>query len=489
MDAVAATRSGRIRGFNEEGAAGFLGVPFAVPPFGEHRFGLPCPVPPWEGVRPAAEYGPTAPQPNRQFTLVPEPVVPGADCLNLNVFTPTLGDAKLPVLVWIHGGGFTAGCNRSPWYRGFRFARDGVVVVSINYRLGAEGFLVVDGAPPNRAVLDWIAALEWVRDNIAGFGGDPDQVTIAGQSAGGVACATLLGAPRARGLFRRAIFMSGVGGTPRSYDSGLEQGRRFAAELGVTPTRTALAGVEPDAVIEVQERLSNRRDGDREAHDGLSFGPVVDGEIVTTAPMEAVASGATAGVGVMVGATAEEVNATVLRTSRPIDDERIERRLTRMGFGLQAIAAYRATFPDGVEPWEVMGQAVTDSMFRVPAARLAEARATAAGDGERPPDAGTWAYEFQWRSPALGGLGAVHCLDIPFAFDVLDADGAAAVAGPEPPQELADAIHAAWVRFVTDGDAGWPAYRTASRQVMAFDTTSKPVDDPWQTLRSIWPPT
>jgi len=484
MAPVATTTAGAVRGSYDEGSAVFLGVPFAQPPFGTQRLAAPAPVAGWRGERDATSYGPTAPQPNRQFTLVPEPVVPGDDCLNLNVFTPSLADGRLPVMVWIHGGGFTAGCNRSAWYRGTRFARDGVVVVSINYRLGAEGFLVVDGAPPNRAVLDWVAALEWVRDNVAAFGGDPDRVTIAGQSAGGVACATLLGVPRARGLFRRAILMSGVGATTRSHDSALEQGRRFAAELGVEPHASALSQVDPSRVIDVQEELANRRDRDGDARGGLSFGPVVDGEIVKASPMDAVAGGATTGIDVMVGATAEEVNATVLRSANRIDDGRVERRLTRMGMTSDDISAYRATFADDVEPWQVLGQAVTDSMFRVPAARFAEARASAGHDL-----AGTWAYEFQWRSPSLGGLGAVHCLDIPFAFDVLDADGAPAVTGAEPPQELADEIHSSWVRFVANGDTGWPRYDTGTGQVMAFDTISKPVDDPWRALRTIWPRT
>ena len=160
MDPVAATTAGRVRGTAEDDTVAFLGIPYARAPFGIRRFGLPVPEPAWNGVRDAIDYGPTAPQPDRPFTIIPEPVLPGDECLNLNVFTPDLGSVRLPVLVWIHGGGFTAGGNTSPWYRGHRFARDGVVVVSVNYRLGAEGFLSIPGAPVNRAVHDWIAALE-----------------------------------------------------------------------------------------------------------------------------------------------------------------------------------------------------------------------------------------------------------------------------------------------------------------------------------------
>src|SRR5689334_17303181 len=205
------TQSGVVRGRDEDGTAVFLGIPFAAPPVGAARFAAPSPPAGWDGVRDTVTDGASAPQPDRQFTLIPEPVIPGEDCLNLNVFTPAPGAARLPVLVWMHGGGFVAGCNASPWYRGHRFARDGVVVVIINYRLRIEGFLAVDGAPANRVLLDWLAALEWVQENVAGFGGDPANVTLAGQSAGAIGTATLLAVPRARGLFRRVGLMSGAG--------------------------------------------------------------------------------------------------------------------------------------------------------------------------------------------------------------------------------------------------------------------------------------
>src|SRR5207248_2099650 len=182
--------------FSEEGCNIFLGIPYAAPPLGEHRFAPPAPHEPWSGTRECFAYGPTAPQRDPGITIIPEPVEPGDDYLNLNVFTPDL-TGKLPVFVWIHGGGFVSGCNRSPWYRGTRFARDGVVLVSIGYRLGVEGFLDIEGAPPNRAVLDWIAALQWVQENIANFGGDPSKVSIGGQSAGSAACLTLMVNPHA----------------------------------------------------------------------------------------------------------------------------------------------------------------------------------------------------------------------------------------------------------------------------------------------------
>jgi para-nitrobenzyl esterase len=215
-DVVALTAQGRLRGARDGPALRFLGIPFAESPVTAGRFGAPAAPGRWDGIRDALSYGATSPQPDRGVTLIPEPIIAGDNELNLNVFTPDLNPVRLPVLVWIHGGGFFAGCNASPWYRGGPFARDGVVLVSVNYRLGAEGFLEVPGAPANRAVRDWVRALEWVQENIAAFGGDPGRVTIAGQSAGGAACAALLGVPAARGLFRGAACVSGGSGRPGS---------------------------------------------------------------------------------------------------------------------------------------------------------------------------------------------------------------------------------------------------------------------------------
>lgn len=463
---------GRVRGRIEQDTAVFLGVPYAAPPFGENRFAAPAPVAPWEGIRDALRYGATAPQPHRQHTLVPEPVIEGEDCLNLNVFTPDPGGAGLPVLVWIHGGGFTAGGNASPWYSGCRFARDGVVVVCINYRLGAEGFLAIEDAPPNRAVRDWIAALRWVQENISAFGGDPSRVTVAGQSAGGVACAALLTCPPARGLFRHAICMSGASMAWAGPERVRALAQALAHELGVPPTRAALASVDPDRVVAVQDAAVARLSRGSEAV-RMAFGPVVDGELVLAAPYDSIRRGVPS-VRLMVGATGEEFNVTAAATPGGVDEARLERRLGRMGLGPDAIAAYRTSM-SGAEPWRVLGQAVTDSTFKAPAIRLADAWAGGGGS--------VHAYDFDWRT-GVGDMGAVHCLDIPFAFDNLDASGVEEVAGAAPPQALADAVHGSWVRFVVDGQPGWEAYEPVRRPAMVFDETCKVVEDPWQLART-----
>jgi para-nitrobenzyl esterase len=474
MEPVVQTTSGAVRGLEERGANVFLGIPYAAPPFGDNRFLAPAPPDPWDGVRDAVAYGHTAPQPHRQFTLVPEPVTPGPDCLNLNVFSPAGAgpDAGLPVLLWIHGGGFTAGSNASTWYRGEPFAARGIVTVSINYRLGAEAFLVIDGAPSNRAVLDWVAALRWVQENIAAFGGDPAKVTIAGQSAGGAACATLLTVPAAKGLFRGAICMSGsrFPTTTASEASALTDA--IAAECGVEATLAGLASVDPERLVDAQDAASARLAKSDERL-RIGFGPVVDGDSVVEGGLRVDPD-----VRVMAGCTAEESNAAVRQAAAGMDDERLIRRVGRMGVddAEAVVAAYRAAHPDA-ENWWLYGQALTDSRFKAPAERLVASWARGGGS--------SWLYDFEWRS-GVPDYGSVHCLDIPFAFDNLDAGGAVEVTGAAAPQELADAMHGAFVAFVADGDPGWARYDDRARPGMVFDATSKVVEDPYRFEREIW---
>ena len=462
MDPVVRTTAGAVRGSTERGAHVFLAIPYAASPFGPNRFQAPVRPEPWEGVRPALEYGHTAPQPHRQFTLVPEPVNPGPDCLQLNVFTPADAGpaARLPVLFWIHGGGFFAGCNASTWYRGEPFASKGVVTVSINYRLGAEGFLVIDGAASNRAVRDWLLALEWVQENIEAFGGDPTKVTIAGQSAGGVACSTLLATPSAKDLFRSAICMSGSRPPTTTVEDAAALTTTMAESLGVAPTLEALAAVDPEHLVGAQT-------------EAMSFNPVVDGDLVPVAGLPVDPS-----VRVMAGATAEEAVMAVAGLADKLEDEeRFVRRFERRwGVGPEVVDAYRSRYPD-LANWQRYGQAISDVQFKAPSDRLVGAWARGGGT--------SWLYAFTWRSPRYG---SVHCLDLPFAFDNLAAAGASDVTGEGAPQELADAMHGAFVRFVTDGDPGWPAYDDDRRAAMVFDAPTGIAEDPYRFERETWVP-
>ncbi|MBO0732223.1 MAG: carboxylesterase family protein, partial [Acidimicrobiaceae bacterium] len=387
MEPVVTTKAGAVR--SVRGAFGshvFLGIPYALPPLGELRYLAPVPAR-WDGVRDADRYGATAPQPEHGMTLIPEPIIPGDDFLHLNVVTPDPGAAGLPVLVWIHGGGFTSGCNASPWYRGERFARDGVVVVAINYRLGAEGFLALDGAPANRALLDWIAALRWVQDNIAAFGGDPARVTIAGQSAGGGACGTLLAVPEARGLFRAAIPMSGAAQMTIPAKRAQEFAARFAEAQGVPPTRSAFAALSVSEVVATQQRLTAMGSGapiepatlGRRIVEGLlPLAPSVDGDLLPASPIAMIRDGAGAGVPVLVGNTTEEFGMLAATSLAGADQAGLASALAAMGLPDDRATHYLS---DSRPPALVLAQAVTDRTFRIPSVRLAEAH---------PP---TWVYE------------------------------------------------------------------------------------------------
>src|SRR3954452_15656565 len=239
---------GVLRGTVDHAVPAYLGIPYAAPPFGEFRMRPPVPAAPWDGVRDATQYGPTVPKgeyPPQYQPFLPEPVIPGEDCLNLNVWTPDPRAADLPVFVWIHGGSFMNGSGAVDAYRGSSFASDGVVCVTVNYRLQAEGFLHTPDGTSNVGLLDQIAALSWVQQNIAAFGGDPAKVTVGGESAGAMSVTTLLSMPQSRGLFRGAITQSGAAAhtmTPRTAEKVT---RLLADELGVAPTRAAIAAEPP----------------------------------------------------------------------------------------------------------------------------------------------------------------------------------------------------------------------------------------------------
>jgi para-nitrobenzyl esterase len=487
MDPIVTTTAGRVRGFVDDGALSFLGVPFAAPPFGPNRLLAPAPPEPWDGARDALAYGPTSQQPDDEILGgIPEPSIAGEDILTVNVFTPStapLQSAGLPVLVWIHGGGFFAGSPASPWYRGTRFARDGIVVVTLGYRLGAEGFLELEGAPSNRAVLDWLAALRWVQDNIEAFGGNPDLVTIAGQSAGAVACTTLLGMPEARGLFRRVISMSGVAMavTP---EQAAETARALTDPMGIEPTRDAVAAL-PFADFHAAQRALQHADDRASGGIGMTapsrFSPLIDGDLVPAKPLKAIAQGIGGDIDVLAGTTRDEANFGVRRRQPNLDETQLLQTLERLGLPAEAYRQHHHS----VRPAEVLGRAVTDRMFRSRLQSLLETRALGADAG-----AGrTFAYEFRWhptREDMRANIGAAHCIDIPFAFDNLDAHEVAGLAGPHPPQTLADLMHAAWVSFVVSGDPGWPAHDLDKRQMMLFDVESGPADDPLRAERALW---
>jgi para-nitrobenzyl esterase len=482
-----------VRGERRDTGVRFLGIPYAQPPVGELRFAAPVPPEPWSGVLDATAYGPTAQRrPLAEVTFIPEPSIPGDGTLNLNVFTPDPSpNAGLPVMVWIHGGGFLAGCQASPWYDGAAFNRDGVVVVSIGYRLGFDGFGWISDAPHNRAVRDWLLALEWVRDNIRGFGGDPGRVTIAGQSAGGAAVLTLLGMPCAQDLFHRVHCLSG----PDSQVPMTEAERlgRGLAELGgVPPTRTGWDRLSEEQILDLQKQASSLAadpDTDADSESGadpedalagitsliaknLPFAPMVDGDLIPRPTLDALAAGVGAGKELVLGATDHEFTMALHSLRDRLATAAPARILTACGVDESVAAAYAADHP-GLDTADLVGQYVTDHVFRSAVPRVAQARAAAP----------TWLYRFAWRSPVLGL--ATHCLDVPFHFDCLDAEGVVAVAGAEPPEALAADVHGAAVAFIRDGRPGWPPWTSSAPVTRVFDTRSSDTGDGYADVRAL----
>ncbi|MFD6529338.1 carboxylesterase/lipase family protein [Streptomyces sp. NPDC060184] len=455
---IVTTLHGAVRGVRENGVTVFRGVPYAAAPVGARRFRAPEPPERWAGVREAVAFGPTAPK--RPYdppldALLPDPEVPGDEWLNLNVWTPGPERTGLPVLVWMHGGSLLHGSSAVPVYDGTAFARDGVVLVSVNYRLGIEGFAVLPDAPANLGLLDQLAALEWVRDNVAAFGGDPGRVTVAGESAGAVSIAALLAAPRAAGLFRRAVLQSGAPDA-RTPGAGRRTTELVARRLGVPATAAALAAVEPSALLAAQSEVTR---GGNPLTGRNAFQIVVDGDLLPRDPAEALREGAAAGVDLLMGTNTEEYRLWFVPSGLTERLGRVRLRLALLKFGVPGATArvYRANRPDAT-PGELLGALATDLLLRVPLNVLADARTGAPGR--------TYLYEFGWPSP-VRRLGACHALEIGFVFDTLAQPDAVALAGPHAPQELADAMHAAWVRFAATGDPGWDAW-DARRPVMAF---------------------
>lgn len=465
---IATTASGRVRGVwrghgTPAASAAFLGIPFARAPIGGLRYAAPAPPEPWTDERDATEYGATALRRTGTDTLIPEPAIAGESTLNVNVFTPS-PDASLPVLVWIHGGGYTEGSPASPWYDGSRFNRDGVVTVSISYRLGFDGFGYIEGAPHNRGVLDWIAALEWVQENIAAFGGDPDRVTIGGQSAGGGAVLTLLGMPSAQHLFHRALSISGA-----LADVPLAEARarstRLAALAGVAADVGGFRSVDESVLHGLQGKAASAKRGLAAMTDqlvnGLPWGPMIEGELISQPTVDALRAGIGGDKPLLLGAADDEFTMVAER-------ERSKLRLLPAALLLRLFISDRdarrayleANAPQCAKGTAAMiGRYISDHVFRALVPRVAETR--------RKADAATWAYRFSWVSPAKGW--AYHCLDVPFWFDGLDRERVDALTGPHPPQSLADEMHAAAVRFITDGDPGWPAWSTAPGIARVFD--------------------
>jgi para-nitrobenzyl esterase len=482
----ARTAAGRVRGRAEGGLAVFRGMPFAQPPTGPARFAAPRPPAAWDGVREAFSFGSPPPQ-SSSYGPAPRPA--DDDWLTVNVWTRDPDPAaRRPVLVWIYGGAFKVGSADAPGYDGACLAREGgLVLVTFNYRTGVEGFAHLQGAPANRGLLDQVAALEWVRENIAAFGGDPDRVTVFGQSAGAASVAALLAMPRAAGLFGQAIAQS-VPGICHSAPLAADIGQAIAAELGLRATTADLSGADPMRLVAaadaVDRKLSQYQDRwGRAAHTASPFAPVVDGEVLPATPWQAVAAGAAREVRLIAGHNRDESRLFLAMSGRlgAITDEEAAQSLRALGPGPDGERAYRAAFP-GASAESLYELVQSDWVFRMPTQRLAEAQAAGRGVA--------YLYELVWAAPANGGiLGACHGLDGPLVFGNLDEGFAARLIGPLPcpaAEEVSAQFRTAWTRFAATGDPGWPAYDPRQRLTRVFGLPPVVTAYPEETSRRLW---
>jgi len=492
MDPIALTTHGKLRGLRESGLDIFRGIPFAAPPVGALRFRAPEPAAPWTGVRDATRFGRSAPQRPVPFDFLEGMDVgpTDEDCLTLNVYTPAADGGRRPVLVWIHGGAFTIGSGSQRMYDARPLAQRGdVVVVTLNYRLGALGFLPLEDpeAAPNAGLLDQVAALRWVRANAAAFGGDPANVTIFGESAGGMSVGCLLGMPSAQGVFDRAIPMSGAAHQVNAPGTAARVRADFCRELGVRDGDLAALRAAPvEAILAAQARTEQAYVG---APIRMGFRPSVDGRALPVRPIEKIREGLSANRPVLVGATRDEWKLFGLMDPEAfrLDGDALLRRLEARvpGHGEKLLAAYRAARPRDSHA-ELFFAIESDRLFRIPALRLAEAQAA---HQER-----TFAYLFTWESPMLGGrLGACHGIDVPFVFGLIGTPGAEKFAGGGPAAHaLADDTSAAWLGFARSGHPGhpglpsWPRYAVPRRPTMVFGPRCELVDDPLGAERAVW---
>jgi len=470
FEPVVETAQGRIKGLAKDGVLRFNGIPYAAPPIGPLRWRMPEPPLAWDGVRDCTRFGNIAPQIKSaaERLLGGTPGEQSEDCLFLNIWTPSLDGASRPVMVWIHGGAFVTGAGSLGTYNGKRLANFGdVVVVTINYRLGAFGFLNLHDASDGRlpgtgaeGIVDKIAALRWVRENIAAFGGDPGNVTIFGESAGAMSIGALLAAPEARALFHKAILQSGAAHIGRKREDSAKIAKLFLDALGAHDA-AALQSAPQEEILRAQgEVLDRPRDTG-----GLPFGPTIDGDVLPQRAVARVRAGSAAGVPVLTGTTRHEWKLfTAARPKLRLMNEAKLKRYTSALVGEEHAEALLAAYGGGsaFERWNAV---MTDHSFAVPAARLLQAQAA---------HAPVYAYRFDWCSPLLGGvLGACHALELGFVFGTYNEKMAGALFGSgRDADALSAAMMQSWIQFARSGDPSsdltgtWPRYDARSRATM-----------------------
>jgi para-nitrobenzyl esterase len=488
---VVTTNCGKVRGALQGKIHAFRGIPYGVSTGGAGRFLPPVKPQPWTGVRDALQYGPASPQ--IPSNLIPESMAQQPktdangteDCLRLNLWTPGLGGGKRPVMVWFHGGGFSAGSGNWNMYNGGNLAaKQDVVVLTVNHRLNVFGFLYLAevggerfAQASNVGMLDCIAALEWVRDNVAAFGGDPNNVTIFGQSGGGGKVSTLMAMPAAKGLFHRAIAMSGstIKGVPR--DRATTGAEAFLAKLGLKPNQ----------VEELQKLPQAQLLGAMRGVQGLQLSPVTDGRTLPADPFDPAASPLSANVPFMISSTETEVTWNNNVSFDPLDDAALHTRIQQLlrvdgAVADKLIAVYKRGRPQASNLDLYFILSTDASNFRTGTDTEAERKAEQA-------KAAVYKYYFQWYSPVREGkLRSCHTLDIPFMFENIDIAQSMVGTGPER-QPLADKMSGAFAAFARTGNPNhkgipqWEPFDTVKRATMIWNNECKAVNDPYREER------
>ncbi len=503
---VVKTTNGAVQGLVKDGVQVLKGIRYGAPPVGPLRFMPPAKPKPWKGAADATEFGapamqmapPISASPATDFgrqlaTIYPTPAeikIQNEDCLFLNVWTPDLGGgARRPVMLWIHGGGYAYGSGAWPIYDGANLARKGdVVVVTVNHRLNVFGYLYLGelgndayAKSGNAGMLDLVAALEWVRDNIEAFGGDPGNVTIMGESGGGAKVSTLLAMPAAKGLFHRAVIQSGPGlrGVPKDAATRTAKGVLDELHLGGADTK-ALQSFPAEDILEAAFAAAAKAGGGPMGA-MMRLAPVVDGVVLPSDPFTPAAPEISANVPILIGSNKDEM--TLFTAAEPwfgtLTDAQLMER-AKMIAGSKAeplIAAFRKLHPD-YSPTYLLNQVLTANTMFAGSITLAERKAAQKA-------APAYMYYLVWETPVVNGLfKSPHTLDIPFMFD--NVDKARVLVGPGPePDALARQMSGAWLAFARTGNPNWPPYTAERRATMLFDVNSRVADDPNGEIRKI----
>jgi len=499
IGAVVETNRGKVRGLVRNGIHCFKGIPYGASTAGANRFMPPVPPKPWTGVRDALQFGHQAPQ-NVHFTDVLAPQADPAegfdeDCLVLNVWTPAPnGPGKRPVMFWCHGGGFATEGGSWPWINGEALARRGdVVVITINHRLNVFGYLHLGdlggekyAASGNVGMLDLIAGLRWVRDNIAQFGGDPENVMIFGESGGGAKVSTLLAMPDAKGLFHRAAIQSGawLRGVPR--EEATRTAEALLGELGISPEKIDDLQQVPAAKLLAAHSGVMQPLPPRKGELLMGYSPVVDGRFLPTHPFDPVASPLSASVPVLVGCTQFETTLFYLadRAAFALDLELLQQRMEDIAGPAEAarlIHTYQTAYPH---------ESASDLFFRMTTDRLVRRNTVTLAERKSDQAADVYMYSFAWRSPALDGvLRAPHTVEIPFVFD--NTDIPKVMTNAPTAKALADKNSRAWIAFARTGNPNhgglpkWPTYERQRRSTMVFDDVCRVINDPDPIVRAV----